>query len=240
MYSSVNNIGIITGASGKYDQTINDSGVKWGRNAVCDLKETYLKNYTQPRVTMPDLKGLSKATTDEFTKTMDELDKSLAKLDENEQKRPPLQFKMQYLPNEVESKEKLTDSDKQALMGAAYEEMDKQQSINVEDLSKTLQETADGLLGQNSGVEMSASALDINKDGKIDIGEYASSILVSDALSNNGVVKGTINEVGLNKQSAYGNKKNYQIASEHYKAMYDLCNLSEAHKKFVSNPNNLI
>lgn len=235
MYTKTNNLAVISGNSGKYDSFVQNPNARYGRNAIDSFKNEYIPALRQPIVKFPKLDGLAQASQDEFIKKTDELDSSIKQIDENEKNRAPINFEMQYsIASDVNTAE-----GKQSLLGAAYEEMDKQTSISTEELTKKLQDTADEITGENLSVEMSAEALDINKDGQIDVGEYATSILVSDSLSNNGEIKGTINQNGLDNSITYANKKNYEIASQQYKALYDLYNLQAESQKFLADSNNL-
>ena len=82
--------------------------------------------------------------------------------------------------------------------------------------------------------------MDINKDGKIDIAEYGSSIIAADLLSksdspdiNN--VDGTINKKGFDALLRYTQKSNAEAAAKLYSNIYNTYNLGEAKKDF--NPN---
>lgn len=231
MYTKLNNIGIITGESGRYNSSVLNPNVRYGKNAICDFKENYLENYRQPTVHFPELDDLKSLSEDGFNKKMDEFDSAIAKMEENEKRRSPLNFKLQYSPNSKVSKG--------ALLGAAYEEMGQKTSIKTQDLTQALQDTADALTDGEEPVEMSAESLDLNNDGEIDLGEYASSILVSDKLST-GKIDGIINKDGLNESLAYGIAQNYDIAYSQYRAMYESFGLKDAARKFVSKPNNLV
>ncbi len=232
MFIKQENLSVISGKSGKYDSSVQNPDVKYGRNAIYSFKNEYLPALRHPAVKIPKLDGLKQPVRDEFRKKTQDL---INQIDENIKNSAPLNFEMQYCANSNVN----TPQGRQSLLGAAYEELDKKSSISTAELTGQLQKTADEITGKNSSVEMSAEALDINKDGQIDVGEYAASILVSDSLSNNGVAKGIINQNGLDALIAYGTKKNYQIASQQFKALYDLYNLQEESKKFLADGNNL-
>ena len=116
--------------------------------------------------------------------------------------------------------------------------MGKTTKIPVKDFTQQLQSA----LGPN----VSAEALDINKDSNIDIGEYATSTLVADMLSSDNTklkkenITGTINNQGENSSLAYINSKNKAVASAEFKAIYDDFKLDEATKDFLSDPNNTV
>ena len=156
----------ISGSSGKYDNVVNNSSVRWGRNAVNNFNN-YLSNYTQPTDELDQFKPNENDSADEKIEKANAL---LDKINEQNNKRSPIGFVYQYLPTKPQGNNIDTD----ALLGAAYEEMGAQ-SVAVEDMNKKVQA---GL-----GEKMSAEALDLNKDGQIDVAEYSTSILLADALS---------------------------------------------------------
>ena len=88
----------------------------------------------------------------------------------------------------------------------------------------------DALLAINDN--LSSSPLDINNDGKIDIGEYGSSILAADIMSNSGSIKGTINSSGHNAVRELTKKANAEAATQLYASLYNKYNLGEAAKNF--------
>lgn len=233
MYQNINNIAHIDGKQGCYTRKITNPSVAYGRNAINNYKE-YINDFKITPVQMPDLSQLAQLTQDKFDTKMKELDASLAQLEK--QKMPPINFVCRYMPN--------NSIDTDALLGAAYEVLG-DTAISTADLTQRLQETADSLLGKNK-IQMSAQSLDINNDGNIDIGEYSSSILVEDALSTDNQIvdvkniNGELTNKGENSLLAYGNFKNYEIASATFRGIYEMYGLDKAKDKFLSNPNNLI
>ena len=82
-----------------------------------------------------------------------------------------------------------------------------------------------------------SEALDVNKDGKIDIAEYSSSILAADMLSKADVpnpanIDVTINKKGFDAVLAYTQKSKAAAAAKLYSNIYNTYNLGEAQKEF--------
>ena len=134
-------------------------------------------------------------------------------------------FEYRYMPQMQKGQ-----IDKQAILGAAYEELGQVEELSVKDLDNKFapDET------------FTSEALDINKDGKIDIAEYGSSIIAADMLSksdspdiNN--VDGTINKKGFDALLKYTQRSNAEAAAKLYSNIYNTYNLGEAKKDF--NPN---
>lgn len=158
MFEVRNNEAYITGDKGANDN-LSNSSIKYGRNSVNNRSE-YLDKIKSAQLNLPNLSNAKYLQDDEFKKRTDD---ALVALDK-ENKLPPLKFVMKYLPQNVDYK----NLDKMALLGAAFEEMGKKLSIGVDELSAKLQLA----FGKN----INAKAVDINNDGKIDIGEYATTI----------------------------------------------------------------
>ena len=221
-------VALITGSKGKYDKKVHNLSVRYGRNAVNNFKK-YLSQYNLSKpVKAPDLSGLAQVSDDTFDKKMKEFDKYLTSLDKTIKKMPPIQFEYRYLP------QTLNGIDTMALMGASYEELGKKTSVSVSSMTDMLQ--------KSFGQEVDARVVDLNQDDKIDIAEYATTILVADKLSSpdNKTIDGVINNTGQNRSIAYANKKNYDIANRHYQALYETYNLASAQKKFLKDKNNLV
>ena len=104
--------------------------------------------------------------------------------------------------------------DKKALLGAAYEELGAQE-ITVQDFENFY-------LGNE---KMTAEPIDINKDGKISVSEYATTILAADMLSKENPqianIDGSINSKGFNAVLAYTNKANAAAATKLYSNLYN-------------------
>ncbi len=193
MYSVSSNIARIDGRQGIYDNKVQNSSVRYGRNALSNYKS--------------------------YTEDLGNVDNM-----------PPLKFEYRYMPN--------GKLDKLALMGNAYEELGKKTEVKTEELTATLQEFG--------GDRFSAEAIDINKDGYIDVAEYATTTLTEDALSSTkgfnvdpNKVDGIINNEGSNKTFALNLKSNAKMASEIYSKLYNEFGLDKAQEEFLSNDNNL-
>ena len=213
-----NGIAKIDGSKGKYDGKVTNPSVKYGRNAV----ENYFTYLEQPIVadpmnTAPILDfGLS---PDASKNNADKLEKFLKENDEYLNALPPLEFEYRYMPT--------GSVDKMALLGAAYEEMGKVKELDVKEL--------DSKFAPDS--TFTSEPLDINKDGKVDIAEYSSSILAADMLSKSDTpdpanIDGTINRKGFNAVLAYTQKNNAAAAAALYSKIYNNYNLGEAKKEF--------
>lgn len=234
MYKIVNNATNIDGSRGKYSKKVQDPSICYGRNAIHNYK-SYIKDLKFNPVELPDLKDLHTLKQDEFDKKMSELDKALCKIDK--QKMPPIDFSCRYMPSRF--------INQYALMGAAYEAMGKKTAISTKELTKSCQKTVDEIYKDPKiSPEMSASAVDINKDGKIDIAEYSTTILVADALSKSSKfdtrnIDGSFTNTGENSLLFFNTRENYKIANTTYRNLYKLLNLEEAQRSFLSDKNNL-
>lgn len=228
----INALGIayITGDKGKYNNKIEDKSVGYGRNSALNFSK-YNKQFSVKQITKDtlDFSNAANMSDEEFDAKMKAANSGLRS------KNPPLNFVYKYLP------EKNVDPDninKMALLGAAFEEMGKKVSVSVADFTKLLQGAFGG--------DCTAEAFDINKDNQIDIGEYSTSILMSDMLSaddgkldaNN--ITGEIKNKGLNTLPAYTTQKNIDIVSDIVTSIHEHFELNQAKEDFISNPNNLI
>ena len=247
MYNVSSNSAYINGTNGIYDGKINNPQVRYGRNAVYNYK-SYIADFKLNPVKMPDMSGLIGLSKDKFESKMAQLDDCVRQLEE--QKMPPVHFELTY------SKVKDGSIDTQSLMGASFEELGKT-SIKTKTLSKQLKNTftpsifkqiLDNIKAFFNGKptrrlefhssKVTAKALDLNNDGAIDIGEYATSILLVDKLSN-GEIMGKENNKGMNASIAYATKRNYKNAKAEFQALYNQYNLKEAQEEFLKNPNNI-
>ncbi len=225
MVSSYYSIAKINGNSGIYDNKIQNPSVRYGRNAA-DNYQKYLEGGQIP--------PLSREYNFQTLEDISEFTKELNSPEQQRALKYPTQFSYKYLPGTVD----VQNIDTGALLGSAFEEMGKTTKIPVKDFTQQLQSA----LGPN----VSAEALDINKDSNIDIGEYATSTLVADMLSSDNTklkkenITGTINNQGENSSLAYINSKNKAVASAEFKAIYDDFKLDEATKDFLSDPNNTV
>ena len=218
MFEVNNGVTNINGAKGKYDAKVTDPSVKYGRNA----SENFYTYIEQPLVAdnmnpAPILDfGMSPNAT---AKNIEKLNKFTKENDEYLKALPPLEFEYRYMPKgKVDTK---------AVLGAAYEEMGKVKELSVKDLDNRFAPTD----------EFTSEALDINRDGKVDIAEYGSSILAADMLSksetpNPANVDGSINANGFNAVLAYAKKSNAAAATKLYSSIYNHFDLGEAQKEF--------
>lgn len=224
MYEVNNGIAKIDGNKGKYDNKVTNPSVRYGRNAV----ENYFTYLEKPIVEdsmnpAPILDfGMSPNATDNNAA---KLNKFLKENDEYLKALPPLEFEYRYMPQMQKG-----EIDKQAVLGAAYEELGQVKELSIKDLDNKFapDET------------FTSAALDINKDGKVDVAEYSSSILAADMLSKSNTpdinnIDGTINRQGFNALLKYTQKSNAEAAAKLYSNIYNTYNLAEAKKDF--NPN---
>ena len=214
----------INGAKGKYDNSVTNPSVRYGRNAV-DNYYSYIEKplmasnmNTAPILDFglsPDAAEKNEAKLNKFLKENDEYLKSL----------PPLEFEYRYMPSAQKG-----SVDTQAVLGAAYEELGKRKEVSVDEMDYNIAFNKD----------FSTESMDLNKDGKIDVAEYGSTILASDALSKSDNpqaedIDGTINQKGLNSIMEYTKKSNAQAATKLYSSLYNRYELGSALKDF--NPN---
>ena len=221
MYEVNNGIAKIDGSKGKYDNKVTNPSVKYGRNAV----ENYFSYLEKPIIEdsinpAPILDfGMSPNAAEN---NAEKLNKFLKENDEYLKALPPLEFEYRYMPQMQKG-----EIDKQAVLGAAYEELGQVKELSIKDL--------DNKFAPDD--TFTSAALDINKDGKIDIAEYGSSIVAADILSksnnadlNN--IDGTINRKGFNALLKYTQKSNAAAAAKLYSNIYNTYNLGEAKKDF--------
>ncbi len=213
MFEVNNGMVNINGAKGKYDGKVTDPSERYGRNAV----ENYYTYAEHPIVTdnmnVPPILGVNEninnvdAKLNKFLKANDEYLKAL----------PPLEFEYRYMPQMPKGQ-----VNKKAVLGAAYEEMGKINELSVEEMDYRFAPDD----------SFSSRALDINKDGKIDNGEYAASILAADMLSKSDTpdpanIDGTINKKGFDAVLAYTQKSRAEAAAKLYSNIYNTYNLGE-------------
>ena len=209
-FSVQNNIAIINGNTGIYDNKITNSSIRYGRNAAANHLD-YLNKLSGAATPQPQLNNVS---GDKFVKSNEEYLNSL----------PPLDFEYQYMPQEGKV-------DKLALLGAAFEEMGQKIAVGVDELTQKL----------NQSIPMaSAKALDINNDNKVDVSEYATTILTADMLSKNPNaldaknVTGKINKQGLYANIAYVIPQNENVAKSEFGKIHQAFGLDEAKNDFIA------
>lgn len=199
----------INGNSGKYDKIVNDSSVKYGKNAV-DNNFAYMESpLINDNKAIPPVFDFSMNEKSE-NHNLDKMEQYLDKNDEYLKSLPPLEFEYRYMPNVSRG-----HIDKKALLAAAEEEMAGQKEILVEDFEEQY------LIND----EMTAKPLDINNDNKIDVSEYATNIIATDLLSKGTTdvsqVDGTINAKGMNAILEYTKKSNAEAAANLYRNIYN-------------------
>lgn len=180
------------------------------------------------KVTSPEVR-YGRNATDNYMNYTKDLEKS--------DNMPPLAFEYRYVPDGKYST--------LALMGNAYEELGKKTEVSVEELNKKFADT-NKEIGQKSGVELCADALDLNNDGKVDLAEYATSTMATDMLDsldektmptvNN--IDGVITNNGENAALKLYTKNNIQPAKQIFTNLYNTFNLNNAMNEFKSNQNN--
>lgn len=222
MFEVNNGVVKIDGVKGKYDdKTVSNPSVRYGRNAV----NNYYSYIEQPILSdnhevAPILDfGMSPDATD---KNIEKLEQYTKANDKYINSLPPLEYEYRYMPNVHKSGE----IDKDALLGSAYEEMGRKKEISVSEVQKVFGE----------GNNLTVKPLDINNDGKIDVGEYSTTILAADMLSkpepNIDKIDGTINGKGFNALMELTKKSNAEAAASLYSSLYNLYNLGDAAQKF--------
>ena len=228
MYSTINGVSYISGDFGKYDNTIKNNSVRYARNSVDNFKK-YLSNYVTPEIAVP--KFSKPEDVDIFVKQTDTFVKQLK---ENESKRTPVDFVQKYMSGDIKDGK----IDSIALMSASYEELGKTE-VSKDELENQIKSTS------ANPDNVTADALDLNKDGKIDLAEYSTSILLSDALSTNDKeisvnnIDGVVTNKGLNAINPFSEKNNVSEAYKTYSYLYDFYKLGEAQKEFLSDSNNI-
>ena len=233
MFTTIGDTSYISGDFGKYDGIVKDNSVRYGRNSVDNFKK-YLAAGIKPGVTAPNIDEKKLQSEDSFEKEISKADEFIKKLEDNYANFPGVKFVQQYMPGEIKD----GNINKMALLGAAYEELGK-----IEVTKAEMEETMKKGLSKNDNI--SADALDVNKDGKIDLAEYSTSILLSDALSTNGNevsaknINGIVTNEGLNAILPYGLKANNEAAYKTYSYLYDFYKLGDAQKEFLNNPDNI-
>lgn len=219
MFEVNNGTANINGSQGKYDEkSVTNPSVRYGRNAVDNYYSFIEKPVVDSPMTPSDI-DFSKGPNEE---NLEKLDQYLKENDDYLKSLPPLEYEYRYMPNL-----KKGEVDKNAVLGAAYEEMGKKESLPVEELDKNF-------VPDDS---FTSEPLDINKDGNVDVGEYGASILAADMLSksdepNPDNIDGTINPKGFSAVLAYSKKSNAVAAAQLYSNIYNKYQLGEAVKEF--------
>lgn len=222
----VNGVTVINGNKGPYDNSISNPSVKYGRNALANFFRTYsTKPLTEDKFEFSSAKGA------DFDKQMAANEALAAKLKEQSENMPVPDFEYQYMPQKANS----TNFDKMALMAAAYEELGQNTEIPLEELNNKVQSAF--------GDKVSADALDLDGDKKVDIAEYSTGILLEDILSkdsSNPNITGVINKKGQLKALSSLTSENQTRTNNALKTMHKIFELNTAKKEFESDSNNLL
>jgi len=247
-YSVKNDTAYINGQSGAYDEKVKDKNVRYGRNAIANYLQ-YLQGFKLPEgiKTLSDLAKLSK---DDFVKSntaderLKEIEINLNNLSEQSGKIPPIKFKLKYLP---EDKVDTKNLNKSALLGAAYEDLGKKESVSIAEFDKDLPETIKK--------KASAKAFDVNNDGQIDIAEDAAAILIKDMadkiptkeILETGKIElqadkldGTITQTGDTNLWALLSTRNVDNSKQLISEVHQKYQLAKAKDEFLNNPNNTV
>lgn len=227
----------IDGRHGIYDNKVKNESVRYGRNTVYNQKNsvTVFANCSVASNNM----GIQIGEVDNSKKLnaihypdlcIDVFNTDVAK---------EINYKQTYMPK---NNGKI---DTMALMGASYEEMDKNIEIPVSILANNIAQSHQFSASIDEiAAHYFVSQLDINNDKKIDLSEYALTILLADVLSDYGncpKVDGSV--TGSGKKNAIRYLFNYdkiQQTVKVMKKMYQHYKLKEAQEKFLSDENNLI
>ena len=219
----------ITGNKGIYNGKIKNPNVRYARNAINNFHQ--YASYRMPDIEYPDLDNITKLSDEQFDDKMEQIGFSLYMTEKARKSMPPLDYTVKYLSG----KTNYDNLDRVALVGAAYEDMERNFSLPTDALSSRLKRTF------NSD-NISADVLDLNKDGEIDTGEYASSVLAADMLSKDSLdiktINGKITQKGHLNLLSFFNKKNEPLASKVLNFLHGFYDLDEAKDEFAKNPNN--
>lgn len=218
MFEVNNGVAKINGLNGKYDEnSVTNPSVRYGRNSVQNFYEYLSKPVVEDNHATPPILDFG-TNPNAQENNIEKMEKYVKENDTYLNSLPPLKYEYRYMPNI----HKAGDIDKDALLGTAYEELGGRKEIEVKDLDRQFAINND----------YSTDSMDLNKDGKVDIGEYGATILTADMISNNGEIKGTVNQDGHNALMEYTKKANAEVATELYSSLYNKFNLGDAANKF--------
>lgn len=225
MYFKIGNLASISGHNGAYDNFISNNDARFGRNATDNYKK-YIQSYYVPRT------ELSFSPQDSLDQKIEKTNKFIEQTAKQQAQLPPINFRFNYMPV---AQRGLVNQ--QALLGAAYEELGERLSVSVQEMDSVLNYFGDAN-------KITSDALDINRDGNIDISEYSTSILLADMLDEGSIninnIDGTITNKGENALTTFGLEQNKEIAYRIYSSLHQGYGLSGASREFVSNQNNTI
>lgn len=242
MYQIIGDKTYIDGSKGYYDNKIKNPSVRYARNSVNNYKN-YLRAFDYVIIEISDSDKLEgQPETDTFELSSKSKKRSVEVIEQLIDKNvPPSRYEQRYTPYATDYR----FLDKDALLGAAYEEMDELTTIPVKELTQRLQQVSDESWGEGE-ILMDASVLDLDGNGEIDLGEFSASIILEDALSKDDShfdernVDGSITEQGEEKELEYFEKDNYALARTVFKRIYKLFNLARAQENFLSDENNIV
>ncbi len=222
MFETNNSVTKIDGVRGKYNENnVTNPSIRYGRNAVQNFYSYMAKPIIEDNNATPPILdfGTSPAAAD---KNVEKMEKYVKENDIYLNSLPPLEYEYRYMPN-IHKKGEI---DSNALLGAAYEELGGRKEIDVKELDNSF------ALNEN----YSTKPMDINKDGKIDLAEYGSTILAADMLSKQEInpnnIDGTITSQGHKAIQELTKKANAEAATQLYSALYSKYNLGNAVKTF--------
>ena len=216
MFEVNNGVAKIDGVRGKYnEENVTNPSVRYGRNSVQNFYAYLQQPIAADNHATPPILDFG-TTPNAAEKNIEKMEKYVKANDIYLESLPPLEYECRYMPNI----HKPNEVDKAALLGTAFEELGGRKEVNAKELEESF--------AKNDN--LSSNPLDINKDGKIDIGEYGSSILAADIMSNNGSIKGSITRSGHNALRELTLKANAEAATQLYTSLYNKYNLGEAAK----------
>lgn len=219
MFEVNNGIAKIDGTRGKYtEENVANPSVRYGRNSVQNFYSYLEQPILNDNSATPPILDFGVSNPNATDNNIEKMEKYVNENDSYLNSLPPLEYEYRYMPN-ITKKGKI---DTNALLGAAYEELGGKKEVSVKELDKTF------AIDNN----YSTSPMDINKDGKVDIGEYGASVLAADLISNNGNIRGTINKQGHSALIEFTKKANAQAATQLYSSLYSQYNLGDAANKF--------
>lgn len=216
MLNSSSNVVKIDGASGKYDNKMSNPSYQYGKNAVDNLYNHFETPFVNPDYNPAPILDFG-INQDASNNNINKLENFIQKNDAYLDALPPLEYEYRYMPQLPNGQ-----IDKNALMGAAYEEMGRVEELSVDEMDYRY----------TPNENYTSKALDLNNDGKVDMKEYSTSILAADMLSKSnepkfGNIDGTINKQGHNAVLEYSKKSNAAAAAALYSKIYENYNLGE-------------
>ncbi len=221
----------IDGSSGKYDNKIKHPHVRYGRNAISNY-EKYIAFRTNRLIK-------NTPTEDSFEKAQEiPPETSVQTKRKKARKAAPFKFELKYMPGTVN----YLSLNTMALIGASFQEMGRKTNISKEKLAEILKNKFKNSVGIEKE-EINTKVLDINDDDKIDVGEYAASVLASDMLSRgtSGVkldnIRGSINNDGICRLSKLFDEENEEKGRKVFNLLYSFFYLNSYKNKVIFDKN---